>query len=203
MKSKEPLYRKVNAVARGVHHRSGPAYAWTRNTKAARTAEADEVKRGSMHQGKQRGLDYTPLFRFLLSRVGREWAPVHAEALSRLDRAEPIGWMVALCLADQRPMFRSGDNSYFSGLYVTDDGILAIVDPDLTEDVLEPHCPCCTHSFNGKPFTRPHREGSGTLPALSSAGGRQDDFASAPIEDFPVKTINETLTNFSISNEIK
>lgn len=109
--SKEPLYRKVNTRARGVHHRKGPDFGWQRNTKAETTAKADGVLRGKMRQGVLRGLDYTPLFRFLLSRVGQDWDKVHFEALSRLDRAEPIFWMVAQREEDRKRYFLHGDNS--------------------------------------------------------------------------------------------
>ena len=59
-----------------------------------------------MHPGRQNGLDYTPLFRFLLSKVGQDWDAVHSEAVARLDRQEPIYWMVALKEADKRSIFR-------------------------------------------------------------------------------------------------
>ena len=61
---KQPLYRKVNTRARGVFHHKGGRARWERNTKAAKRNAA---MRGSMHPGGQNGLDYTPLFRFLLS----------------------------------------------------------------------------------------------------------------------------------------
>jgi hypothetical protein len=66
---KEPLYRKVNTRTRGVHHHKGGRARWERGTKAA---TQNEAQRGSMHAGGQNGLDYTPLFRFLLSKVGEE-----------------------------------------------------------------------------------------------------------------------------------
>ena len=151
---KEPLYRKVNTRARGHHHRTGPDFASARHSKAERSAEAEGVTRGKMKQGVQRGLDYTPLFRFLLSKVGQDWTAVHAEALSRLDREEPIFWMVARRPEDGRRFFCSGETSWFSGLFVGPDNRLALVDPALTVDDMEPDCSCCTHTLNGKPFTR-------------------------------------------------
>lgn len=68
----KPLYRKVNTRARGVRHRSGGEYRHERNSKRERRNEDAEVSRGSMHGRQQRGLDYTPLFKFLLSKVGKE-----------------------------------------------------------------------------------------------------------------------------------
>lgn len=151
---KEPLYRKVNTRARGVRHHSGGDYRHQRNTKTEKQAEADEVKRGTMHAKVHRGLDYTPLFRFLLSKVGQDWVRVHAEAVSRLDREEPIYWMVARTSDERRPFVCIGGSSFFSGLYVDDEGKLALVAPDLRNEDLSPWCPCCTHTFNGVPFVQ-------------------------------------------------
>ena len=49
-----------------------------------------------MHGKQQRGLDYTPLFKFLLKKVGSNWDDVYSEAVSRLDRPDPIFWLVAI-----------------------------------------------------------------------------------------------------------
>ncbi|HET7230788.1 MAG TPA: hypothetical protein VFJ16_12340 [Longimicrobium sp.] len=105
-----------------------------------------------MHAKRRRGLDYTPLFRFLLSRVGSKWDDVHREAAARLDRPDPIFWLVARNEHARREMVRVGESSYFSGLYVDDDGILRIVQPDLRAENLTPSCTCCTHTFNGVRF---------------------------------------------------
>jgi hypothetical protein len=154
---KEPLYRKVNTRARGVHHRSGGDFRHERNSKRETRNEAHEVKRGSMHGTKNRGLDYTPLFRFLLSKVGEDWATVHAEAIKRLDREEPIYWMVARTEANKKPYVWTGDNAAFSGLYVDAAGKLAKVAPDFRNEDLTPSCPCCTHTFNGAVLVNPFR----------------------------------------------
>jgi len=148
---KPPLFRKVNTTARGVHHRFGGDFAEQRNGKSRGDAEA---KRLPMHGGVRRGLDYTPLFKFLLSRVGSTWSEVHAEAISRLDRPEPISWLVALQAHEEQDYVRTGESSYFSGLRVDDQGRLQLVDPSLGPSSLAPQCPCCTHTFNGVPFTQ-------------------------------------------------
>lgn len=140
---KKPLYRKVNTRARGVRHRTGGDYRHERNTKNA------DQRRGSMHGTTQRGLDYTPLFRFLLSKVGEPWDAVHSEAVARLDRPDPIFWMVALHEADRKPMIRVGESTYYSGLFVDEDGRLQRVDPTLGPEDITPGCTCCTHTFNG------------------------------------------------------
>ena len=151
---KEPLYRKVNTRARGVYHRKGGDFRHQRNSKREAQSIEDEVARGTMHGHKRRGLDYTPLFRFLLSRVGEDWAAVHSEAVGRLDREEPIYWLVARTEAERRAYVIIGESSYFSGLYVNDEGRLAKVAPDLRNEDLRPWCPCCTYTFNGVPLVR-------------------------------------------------
>lgn len=105
-----------------------------------------------MHGTRQHGFDYTPLFRFLLSRVGGQWDEVFSEAVARLDRPEPVFWMVALQESERQEQVRLGESSYFSGLYVDDQGRLRIVNPELTAEGMTPYCHCCTHTFNGIPF---------------------------------------------------
>ena len=107
-----------------------------------------------MGKPKRRGLDYTPLFRFLLSKVGCDWSVVLKEAQSRLDKDEPIYWMVVIeetetCAHTHPDYFRSGENSYHSKLFV-DDNKLQLVNPEFRNEHLYPSCSCCTHTFNGK-----------------------------------------------------
>ncbi len=149
MHDKQPLYRRVNTTAHGVHHDKGGDYRDER-----RRSESSEAVRGSMGGRKQRGLDYTPLFKFLLSKRGQPWNAVHAEASARLDRQEPIYWLVALPGHERKAYVRLGESSYFSGMYVDETGILQLVDASLGPSSLTPSCKCCTHTFNGVPFTR-------------------------------------------------
>ncbi|MEM9219882.1 MAG: hypothetical protein AAGD25_36840 [Cyanobacteria bacterium P01_F01_bin.150] len=145
----KPLYRKVNTKARGMRHHNGSDYRHFRNRK-----EKHLVK---MAQGVQRGLDYTPLFMFLLSKVGQSWDVVFSEAVSRLDKQEPIFWLVSLSKEHAPPTVRLGESSYYSGLYVDEAGILQKVAPELNASSLTPLCACCTHTFNGKPFSQKYR----------------------------------------------
>ncbi|WP_299929400.1 hypothetical protein [uncultured Pelagimonas sp.] len=147
---KSPLYRKVNTRTHGVHHGSGLRAADERGTKPG--------AQKSMRSGQRHGLDYTPLFRFLLSRVGTPWDSVYAEAVSRLDKPEPIFWLVAEHPEDRRDVVRTGESSYYNGLFVDGGGLLAIVDPTITIERITPQCPCCTHSFNGKTVPRKFTE---------------------------------------------
>lgn len=150
---KKPLYRKVNTRTWGVRrHESVAHYRDQRNTKAENRREAS---RGSMHPGKRYGLDYTPLFRFLLSRVGGRWEQIFSEAVARLDRPDPLFWMVAIREDERKDIVRLGESSYFNGLYVDEQNLLQIVDPDLKAENMTPSCQCCTHTFNGVPFGQP------------------------------------------------
>lgn len=153
---KEPLYRKVNTTAHGVRHRKGGDHADGRNSKAEQVAREDGITRAGMGKPVMRGLDYTPLYRFLLSRVGQDWDSVHSEAVARLDRPDPIFRMVALRPEDRAPWVWLGESSRYSGLYVDDDNRLRRVAPELAASDLEPDCGCCTHTFNGQRLTRPY-----------------------------------------------
>ena len=151
-RKKEPLYRKVNTTAHRVHHGQGGDFSDGRH---ARATQFDEAVRSPMHGRRQLGLDYTPLFRFLISKVGAKWDGVYSEAVARLDRADPIFWLVALRPDERRRYVLIGESSYYSGLYVDDAGLLQLVDPVVGPSSLVPRCRCCTHTFNGTPFTRP------------------------------------------------
>lgn len=147
-REKPKLYRKVNTKAKGVHHLFGGDFKDTRNSKG----ESVQQVKGTMFGTKQRGLDYTPLFKFLLSKVGSKWDEVFSEAKLRLDKEEPIFWMVALHEDEKKDYVRVGESTYFSGLFVDDNGILQLVNPNLKAIDMTPSCNCCTHTFNGKVF---------------------------------------------------
>lgn len=147
-KEKSKLYRKVNTKALRVHHNFGGDFKYSRNKKK----ETLEQIRGTMFGKKERGLDYTPLYRFLLSKVGSNWDEVFSEAKSRLDKAEPIFWIVALNEDEKKDFIRIGESSYFSGLYIDGNGNLQVSNPNLKASDMEPFCSCCTHTFNGKLF---------------------------------------------------
>jgi hypothetical protein len=146
---KPPLYRSVNTRTHSVKHGAGGNYRHDRNTKAFKASEAT---RGSMRSHHQHGRDYTPLFRFLISRVGDRWNDVYSEAKERLDKVEPIFWLVALTENEKRNYVRVGESSYFSGMFVNDEGILSLVEPELQPEKMQTSCTCCTHTFNGVRF---------------------------------------------------
>jgi len=144
---KKPLYRTVNTRTRRVRHGNGGDYRWQRNTK--REMENPDT---SMHSTHRHGRDYTPLFRFLVSKVGKPWDQVFSEAVGRLDEQEPIFHLVSLKREDAHDKVRYGESTHFSGLFVDEAGILQKTDPTLTAKTMEPSCPCCTHTFNGELF---------------------------------------------------
>jgi hypothetical protein len=143
---KEPLYRKVNRTAHGMKANHGGDFSTRRNTKGMRETENTRL---AMSAKERHGYDYTPLFRFLLSKVGQPWDEVQSEALSRLDKAEPLFWLVAQHEDDRWDKIRIGESSYYSGLYVDEAGLLQKVAPELNAATMRPTCSCCTHTFNG------------------------------------------------------
>ncbi len=147
-RDEKPLFRKVNTRARGVAHSFGGDFSNSRNKKR----ETIEQVRGSMHGKNKRGLDYTPLFKFLISKVGKDFEETLHEAISRLDRKDPIYWIVAINENDKREYVRTGESTYFSGLFVDGRGVLQFVNPELTAKDMKPFCNCCTHTLNGKVF---------------------------------------------------
>lgn len=145
MRELKPLYRKVNTKARGHHHHTGPDAKHTRGTKKGMTSK--------MKQGKQRELDYTPLYRFLLSKIGQPFDQVYSEAIKRIPEAEPISYLVKEDNTGQGYTY-CGESSMYSTMYVDDQGLLQLVKPELVNTDFKPTCWCCTHTFNGKPLTR-------------------------------------------------
>ena len=143
------LYRSVNTRTHGVKHGMGGEFRYDRNSKSSKSSEA---VRASMHGRLKHGRDYTPLFRFLLSKVGEPWDRVFAEAKSRLDTTEPIFWLVARCEEQRKEFVRVGESSYFSGLFVDGEGTLQLVNSNLRAKDMEPFCTCCTHTLNGVRF---------------------------------------------------
>ena len=147
-RKQKPLFRKVNTRAKGCRHNFGGDFKNVRSKKR----ETKELVRGSMHGKTERGLDYTPLFRFLLSKVGDDWDEVYSKAVRRLDKTEPIFWLVALSEKEQKEYVRVGESSYFSGMYVDSDNLLQLTNPGLKAKDMTPFCDCCTHTLNGKIF---------------------------------------------------
>jgi len=144
--TKSPLYRKENKVSLSNKYYvcTGGEFRYQRHTKKFLN---DDSSHRPMHSGKY-GYDYTPLFKFLLSKVGLQWDDIYSEAKSRLDKADPIFWMVALNDSEKRDIVRIGEATYYSGMYIDNEGLLQKANPDAPTPI--PSCSCCTYSFNGE-----------------------------------------------------
>ena len=93
LRRKKTLYRRVNTRAHHVHHKHGADYRHVRNSKHEKCSSR---KSGPMARGVSRGLDYTPLFKFLLSKIGEDWDEVSVRPKADLiARIQFIGW--SLC----------------------------------------------------------------------------------------------------------
>lgn len=152
-KDKKMLYRKENTTARGNHKKSNLHARYDRHTKNG--LKKSMVSHSQSQFGYKSAKDYSPLYKFLISKVGKKWNDVYSEAKSRLDVEEPIWYMVAEHEKDRTEYgtVRLGESTYFSQLYIDEEGILRISRPEVTNETLYPSCPCCTHTFNGKNFT--------------------------------------------------
>jgi hypothetical protein len=149
LREKKPLYRKENTRTHGVRRKGGD-WRWLRHSKGTLS---DDRKTVGMAPDLRNRFDYTPLARFLLSRVGLDWTATHSEAVSRLDREEPIWWFVARNDIEKQDYVRCGEDSYFSGLYVDDENVLRRVDPELTSDNFPKDIWGC-RTFNGERVAR-------------------------------------------------
>lgn len=78
----------------------------------------------------------------------------HREAVGRIDKEEALYHLVFLKRKSAQEVVRTGESTYWSGLYVDDQGILRVVNLHINETSFPPSCKCCTHTFNGKVFTR-------------------------------------------------
>ena len=92
MKEIKPLYRKEKKVGLSTHYyvTKGGDFRHERHSKKFKAFEGNK----SPMKKKQLGYDYTPLYKFLLSKVGQPFDIVFSEAKKRLDKTEPIYYMV-------------------------------------------------------------------------------------------------------------
>lgn len=138
----EPLFRKEGSQPRNYRRNVDGKFRQIRHSKQIKEFEGIRM---SMI-GKQRGLDYTPLFRFLHSKEGKYWNDVHSEAVSRLDKESPIFWLV---VNDGRAIVRVGEMTYYHAMFIDEVGILRFVDKSAT---MSASCRCCTTTLDGKPL---------------------------------------------------
>jgi len=149
----KPLYRKENKVSLSNKYNvsTSSEYRYQRHSKAFLN---DDRNHKSITSGKY-GYDYTPLFKFLLSKVGGDWNQIYSEAKARLNDPEPVFWVVALHESERRDIVRLGESTYYSGLFVNDHGKLAIVNPNIAFSDLPIPYPGETITFNGIVMDKP------------------------------------------------
>lgn len=111
-------------------------------------------KNNSTCHGGEKGWDYTPLFRYLISKVGCKWDDIYSEILPRLNDLDPISWIVNA----NTDYVRVGESTYYSSLFVDTNGILQITNKNINHTTLVPSCSCCTHTFNGIPFSKKYKD---------------------------------------------
>jgi hypothetical protein len=153
---KKPLYRTVNTRVphMGLYHDFGSDAKYDRNTK--------EGVSKTMKNKKKRGLDFTPLYMFLLSKVGQKWDDVYSEAKSRIPESETEAiehmFHKPSIYFENNGYSLMGESTMFSKLMVDENGLLQKTHPELTIEQLYPTCDCCTHTFNGKTLTNKWRD---------------------------------------------
>lgn len=144
-KEPAPLYRKINKKAYGAHYLRGGHARYDRNTK-------EGISR-SMKKGVRRGLDYSPLYMFLLSKVGCKWPEVHSEAVSRLPKRDTI--LEDIFKPGKRaPVIWGGGSAMYTGMFIDENDILRTVTPEVKNEELVPQCGCCTNTYNGRELVR-------------------------------------------------
>jgi hypothetical protein len=142
----KPLWRKLNKEKSYKTHDLKVGAEFDKNTK-------EGVKRSMRSDNRNRGIkDYTPLYKYLIKHVGEDFDKICSDIYPRIDDRDAIWHIIADNENKKKPIARVGNNSYYNELYVDENNILQIVDPELKNSDLYPSCDCCTHSFNGKPF---------------------------------------------------
>lgn len=152
MKELKPLYRKVRNNESYNKQHNGTDYKHTRNTKKQILDEdGSYCLKQNETMSKQRssnGYDYTPLYKFLHSKEGKDWDSVYSEAKLRLDSDEAI-WHIVETESDLIPhsISRTGESQYYHSMYIDNENKLRFIDKSET---ITPTCKCCTWTLNGK-----------------------------------------------------
>jgi len=166
---KKPLYRKVNKTTHNGHphldYRGKVRYKYQRHTKATKFEEENEISMKTIKKNENflfedNRYDYRPLMKFLLKSVGKNWSEVWKECVSRLNTTQPVHWIVLNVgknglRYDVDPnelvqMFRYSEDSYYSTLYVDENGILQYVDKNYIKEHADYPNTEWGETFNGK-----------------------------------------------------
>jgi hypothetical protein len=124
---KEKLYRKINkkSLSTKYYVKKGGEYSWKRSK-----VNCDlEYPMFESMKSKKLGRDYTPLYRFLESKIDQVWNDIYSECVKRLDTTDPIWWVVvnsdlSIIKHNYNNIVRIGQGSYCQRLYINKDGIL-------------------------------------------------------------------------------
>ncbi len=100
---------------------AGGEYKWKR-AKIKKDPDIYHVPMRSVKCGR----DYTPLYRFLMSKEGYNFDEVYSEAVSRVDNKMRIFDIIKT--ASAFPVVRIGDGTYYHTMYIDKDKILKFVD---------------------------------------------------------------------------
>lgn len=145
MNKKQPLYRK-EANAFNNHHIKGSDAKYDRNTKRGISK--------TLKNKVKRGLDYTPLYKFLLSKIGHNFDDVYREVIKRVNDRNAIFHMFRKHEFETDDFVRIGESSFYNKLYIDENNIIQKVNPNLKNEDFSPSCWCCTYTFNGKPLIK-------------------------------------------------
>ena len=153
---KKPLYRKENKTCinwQG-NHRRDDDFKHERHTKKFKKFDGNKM---SMKGKRKKGYDYTPLYRFLHSKVGQDWNEIYSEAKSRLDKTDPIFYIVekpntpyTRLASSPKDIARVGEGTYWHTMYIDENKTLQFKNKEAT---IKASCNCCTHTLDGKIIT--------------------------------------------------
>lgn len=166
---KKPLYRKINKTTHNGHphldYIPKDRYRDERHTKKTKIEIENEINfsGGKKHYctgQNEYKYEYRPLMKFLLKNVGKKWSDVWKECTDRLLTTEPVHWIVLnirknglpynVDPTELNPIIRYGEDTYFSTLYVNENGILQYVDKDYIKECADYPNTEWGESFNGK-----------------------------------------------------
>jgi hypothetical protein len=152
MKEIKPLYRKENkrSLRTSYYVKTGGEARWYRNSKQEKEDIENEVTRQKIPK-KKLDMDFSPFYNYLVSNVGSNADEVFRNAVPRMpDVATTKQCWDYMFGKDSGEIHRMGENSYWSALYVDDEGLIQKIDP-LAQPPREHYCyPGWTIGFNGK-----------------------------------------------------
>lgn len=170
------LYRSANksTYQNTLTEKTAKHFRYTRNTKIM---SGSIVKRGKMQPNNNLGYDYTPLIKFLFSRLNQNFDITFSEinlilnnGLHKPKVKTEILSMINVLVHKQviindnivndnngnilSSFFRFGEATYYDSFYIDNDNNLKLI-KDITKEIFEfcdYACHCHTHSYNGKKY---------------------------------------------------